>query len=320
MANSITSVRSGRATKLSSYITPMLATLHSEPFDDSDWLFEMKWDGYRAIAECGETTRLYSRNGLSFAVLYKPIFDACKIIKKKLILDGEIVVLDDEGKASFQLLQQYGSTRRGTLVYFVFDCLFANGKSMTDLPLLERKKIIEKILPANNVLRVSPFIVSEGKALFREIQEKDLEGIIAKRVTSKYTAGKRSKDWLKIKNHAIQEAIIIGFTAPRGSREFFGSLLLGIYQQKELKYIGHTGTGFTGETLRKLHEKLNPLIQARSPLHTKVPAEGRITWVAPKLVCIVKYTEITADGKLRHPVFQGLRVDKTAEEVDRWDR
>jgi bifunctional non-homologous end joining protein LigD len=316
----IKSVRSSGKEKLTNYITPMLAHIHGEAFDDKDWLFEVKWDGYRAIAEISKNNiRLYSRNGLSFLSLYPKVASALTKIKEDVILDGEIVVLNRENKPDFQKLQQYYEHNSLPILYYVFDCLYYQGKSIMGLPLRERKKIAKKVIPKSDIIKYSDHVEKNGIEFFKRVIDMNVEGMIAKRADSQYVIGKRTRDWLKIKNHQTQEAIIAGFTAPRGSRTLIGALVLAINDNGKLKYIGHTGTGFTNESLRQLHQKLQPLKRTTSPLQQKVPVNSPVTWVEPVLVCNVKYTEITADGILRHPVFQGLRVDKTAEETTSMD-
>ncbi|HEX6892785.1 MAG TPA: DNA ligase D, partial [Chryseolinea sp.] len=315
----VTSVRSPQAKerKFKDFIKPMLATLTDEPFDNADWIFEVKWDGYRAIAEISkDKVKFYSRNGLSFHELYPEIATELKKIKKECVIDGEVVVLDENGKPSFQKLQQFGMNRNFPILYYIFDCLSYAGKDITDKPLVERKKILEKLLPKSNLLKYSEHILGEGIKFYNESKKLNLEGIMAKRADSVYEIGRRTTYWLKIKNHNTQEAIIAGYTAPRASRNYFGSLVLGIYQKGKLKYIGHTGTGFTEKILKDLYEQLQPYITDSSPFDTKVPLNAAVTWVKPVLVCNVKYSELTHDGILRHPVFMGLRIDKSANEVD----
>ncbi|HMG89729.1 MAG TPA: DNA ligase D [Chryseolinea sp.] len=315
----VTSVRSPRAKerKFKDFIKPMLATLTDEPFDNPDWLFEVKWDGYRAIAEMNKgEAKFYSRNGLSFHELYPEVAAELKKIKKDCIIDGEVVVLDEHGKPSFQKLQQFGMKRDFPILYYVFDCLSYNGKDITDKPLVERKKILKKLLPKSNILKYSEHIPADGIRFYKESKKLNLEGIMAKRADSVYEIGRRTTNWLKVKNHNTQEAIIAGYTAPRASRKYFGSLVLGIYQKGKLKYIGHTGTGYMEKTLKDVYEQLQPYTTESSPFDTKVPLNAAVTWVKPVLVCNVKYSELTHDGILRHPVFMGLRIDKKANEVD----
>lgn len=298
----------------------MLATLGDQPFNDPDWVFEIKWDGYRAIADVNKKdVKLYSRNGLSFKSLYPAITEALQQLKINAILDGEIVVFNDNDKPDFQQLQQFGQLKKGTLVYYVFDCLYVKGKSIMHKPLLERKEILKKILPKSPIVRYAAHMEENGIDFFEGVKNLDLEGMIAKRSQSVYKSGKRSTDWLKIKNHNTQEAIIAGYTAPRKSRKYFGALILAIRQKNKLKYIGHTGTGFTNGILKNVYEKLQPYIQTDSPFSTKVPVNTSVTWVEPRLVCNIKFSEVTQGGILRHPVFMGLRIDKNASETNKID-
>jgi bifunctional non-homologous end joining protein LigD len=305
--------------KLSSYIEPMKAQLSDRPaFDSPDWLFEIKWDGYRAIAEIRrDGNRLYSRNGLTFDKAYPKVFESLKKIKKRAIIDGEIVAFDNQGRPSFQKLQNYRSNSNVPIQYYVFDILELGGKSLTKLPLIERKKILRKLIPEHNVLRYCDHVENDGKMFFREMQKLDLEGMIAKKKDSRYQMGKRSADWLKIKNIHTQEAVIVGYTDPKGSRQYFGSLLLAVHDNGKLVSIGNVGTGFTTRTLAEIYKKLVPLKRKTSPLDVPIKETPDITWVEPVLVCNVKYSEITEDGSVRHPVFQGLRIDKSPKEVKR---
>lgn len=315
----VRSVRSGND-KLVKYTKPMLATIHDEPFDGSDWIFEIKWDGYRAVAETGKEVQLYSRNGLSFLRLYPAVAAELEKISDDAILDGEIVVLNEKNKPDFQKLQQYDHNPSLPIQYHVFDCLSYQGKSIMHLPLLERKEILKKVLPKSKIIRYSDHVNGDGIKFFSKVVEMGLEGVIAKRASSTYQSGKRSRDWLKIKNHNTQETVIAGYTAPRGSREYFGALVLGIFKDGKLEYVGHTGTGFTSAVLRDVYEQMIPLRRDKSPFSSKVPVNGSVTWVDPVLVCEVKFTEVTADGIMRHPVFLGLRIDKSAKEATTLDR
>jgi len=294
----------------------MLAKLHDEPFDDPNWIYEIKWDGYRAIAEVNsKNIRLYSRNGLSFNEAYPVVYEELKKIRKSVVLDGEIVALDAKGKPNFQLIQQYGEQPGVSLHYYVFDCLYINGRSLEKKPLLERKELLKKLLPGSDVIKYCDHVTEQGKAFFKAVGKQGLEGMIAKRADSVYTENSRSSDWLKVKHVIMEEAVIAGYTEPRGGRKHFGALVLGLYKKGKLVYIGHTGTGFDTKTLKELYQKMQPLKTVKSPFDTEVPVNGAVTWVKPKLVCNLKYTEVTDSGHRRHPVFMGLRIDKSAKEV-----
>lgn len=304
------------AKKVNEPVKPMLATLGNEPFDDTDWLFEIKWDGYRAIAETGgKDVRLYSRNGLSFLDAYSAVSDDLRRIKKHMVLDGEITALDDSGKPDFQLLQHAADDPGTAIQYQVFDLLNLEGKDMTDLPLIERKKKLREVLPKSDHIRYCDHVETRGKEFFAAAKEQDLEGVIAKWKESTYVEGTRSRSWLKIKNHKSQEAVIGGFTAPRNSRAHFGALLLGVYKGNDLIPVGHTGTGFDANSLKDLANVMAPLVRKTSPFKGNVDANEEPTWVTPKLVANIKFTEWTRDGRMRHPVFLGLRADKDPKSV-----
>lgn len=306
------------ARKYEKYIEPMLASLEDKPFDNDEWIFEMKWDGYRAIAEWNKKElKLYSRNGLSFVQKYPPVAEAITKLKHDCVLDGEIVVLNDEGRPRFQMLQEYDQDPRHPIHYYVFDLLFLDGKDIRELPLVNRKELLQKLLKGykGDIIRYSDHVTASGKKFFRHVKKLDFEGMMAKKADSEYHAGVRTREWLKIKHHNNQEAVIVGFTAPRRSRKYFGALILGEFKGRRLQYIGHTGTGFTHDRLKELWSLMQPLITTQSPFAEKVKVNAPVTWIRPEIVCEIKFTEQTNEGILRHPVFLGLREDKTAKEV-----
>lgn len=315
----------GSAPKVKDPIRPMLASADMEPFDDPDWLFEIKWDGYRAIAETGKELRLYSRNGLSFLEAYADVSDELRRMKKRMVLDGEIVAINANDRPDFQLLQHASQEPSTHVVYYVFDLLELGGKDLTDLPLAERKKKLHAVLKVSSSrtkgngmhVRYCDHVVERGTDFFTAAVQQDLEGIIGKRADSTYQQGVRGRDWVKIKNHHTQEAVIGGYTAPRNSRKHFGALLLGVYEKNKLVYTGHTGTGFDDRTLDELMAAMKPLVMKASPFSGKVDANMPPEWVKPELVCNVKFTEWTRDGHMRHPVFLGLRADKAATDVQK---
>ncbi len=308
----------GSAAKVADPIKPMLASHDIPAFNDADWIFEIKWDGYRAIAETGgKTVRLYSRNGLSFLEAYPDVAAELRTMKHKMVLDGEIVALNDKGRPEFQLLQHAALEPSTHLVYYIFDLLELNGNDVTGLPLLQRKELLRKALKDGAHVRYCDHMEKRGEDFFRKAVEQDLEGIIGKRSDSTYAKGVRSKSWVKIKNHKGQEAVIGGYTAPRNGRKHFGALLLGVYDKGKLVYTGHTGTGFDDRTLDELMAAMKPLVRATSPFSEMVDANMPPVWVAPKLVCNIKFSEWTRDGHMRHPVFMGLRTDKSAREVSK---
>ncbi len=298
-------------------LRPMLATLTDQPFDDPGWIFETKWDGFRAIAvaEPGRAW-LYSRRGHDLSAKYPMICDALARIKHKAVLDGELVALDARGRSRFQLLQNAGRNSV-PLLYCVFDLLYLDGKDLRDWPLLKRKEALKKILPKSKLLLYSTHLVGEGIKAFKRAASAAEEGVIAKLADSKYHSGIRTREWLKVKASQEQEVVIVGFTKPRGQRRFFGSLVLAVRDGKVWKYAGRAGTGFTHASLAELYDKLTPLITKVKPITAKVPSEASTVWVKPKLVAEVKFTEWTEGGEMRHPVFLGLRTDKPAAEVVR---
>jgi bifunctional non-homologous end joining protein LigD len=295
----------------------MLAKETNTPFDDKNWLFEIKWDGYRAIAEKNKNTvLLYSRNGISFLSTYPVVVNQLLKIKEDVVIDGEIVVINDKGNPDFQLLQHYAENQDHPIQYYIFDLLKLNGHDTTGLSLIERKELLQKIIPQNEVIKYSDHILEKGNPFFKVSKEKDLEGIIAKKINSKYYPGKRTSDWLKIKHHKTQEAIVAGYTQPSGTRKYLGALILAIKDGKKLKYIGHTGGGFNQNSLKEMYEKLQTLVQHKSPFDEKIKTNSPVTWVKPQLICEVKFAEITSDGKLRQPIFLHLRDDKNINEVN----
>ena len=299
-------------------IKPMLATLAKEPFDHPDWIFEVKWDGYRAIAEIrDEGVSLYSRNLLSLNQKFFPVTEALRKLRFEAVLDGEIVVVDDRGHPDFQLLQNYQKSRSGHLLYYVFDLLHFRGHDLTGLPLLRRKEFLKQILPSSPKIKFSDHVSKEGVLFFSVVREKGLEGIIAKHSQSVYRSGRRSRQWLKVKTQLTQEGVIAGFTEPRGGRKYFGSLVLGVFQGKELVYIGHSGGGFGAKKLKELREKLDHLVRKKCPFKMEPKTNAPVTWVKPELVCEVTFSGWTDEGIMRQPVFLRLREDKTAREVVR---
>lgn len=299
-------------------VEPMLATLVDEPFDREGWSFEVKWDGFRSIAEVrGGKARLLSRNAKSQNARFPTVAEALSSLGVDAVLDGEVVSVDEKGRPDFQALQN--SMRAGGLrvLYYVFDVLQVDGRDLRPLPLRRRQEILKKIVPASKVVRLSEAIETEGRAFFRAAETNGLEGIMAKDLASPYRAGERSREWLKIKTEKRQEAVIAGFTRPRASRQYFGALILGAYKAGRLTYIGHVGTGFTERTLKELHGKLERLITAKSPFAEAPKTNMPVTWVEPRLVGEVKFREWTSDGIMRQPVFLGLRDDKSAREVER---
>jgi bifunctional non-homologous end joining protein LigD len=300
---------------------PMLATLETTVPSGPGWVFEVKWDGYRALAYVrGGNVKLLSRNDNDLTPRFPQIArEVAKAVKSpNAVLDGEICALDDQGRASFSAMQQGGAP----LVYYVFDLLEVEGESLVDLPLEERRRRLEKLLDRRNkTVRLSETF-NDGVAQLEAAKEQELEGIVAKRADSRSLEGKRTRDWLKIKTHGRQEFVIAGYTHGGGRRaSTFGSLIVGLYEGDKLKYVGNVGTGFTDAEIRRLLEKLKPLRRDTPPFETvpKMPRvrKHEVVWVEPKLVAEVEFAEFTHDGRLRAPSYQGLREDKEPEEVHR---
>lgn len=307
-------------------VRPMLATLVDQPFDRKGWIFEPKWDGFRAVAEVGpKGVALYSRNQKPFEHRFAPIVEALRGLSHTAVFDGEIVVVDDQGRSNFQLLQNYQRTGDGDLRYYVFDILHLDGHDLRGLPLRRRKEILAQIVddcsPTRErelpVIHVSEHIDEHGVAFFRAAADAGLEGIVAKDAKSHYREGFRGGEWLKIKTYRRQEAAIGGFTDPRGSRQDLGALILGVYENGQLIYIGHTGGGLRGRDLAELRARLTPLIRPTCPFTVRPGTNAPPHWVEPKVVCEVKFQEWTADGLMRHPIYLGLREDKPASSVHR---
>ncbi len=314
--NEISSGESDAAEELdiNELIKPMLAKKATKIFEDPDWVFELKWDGYRAIANISkEEVKLYSRNGHSFNEKFSPVVKALDTIKHDAILDGEIVLLDKNGKPVFQNLQNYSPEDKGELVYYVFDLLHLNGHSTMELPLINRKSLIEDVLGDVPGIKYSEHIEEDATVFYDEAIERGMEGVIAKKASSKYFPGSRSDSWLKIKSQERQEALICGYT--EGKRAF-GSLILGVYENDKLIYIGNCGTGFGEDMQKEILEKLKPLEIEKKPFKEKVNLKGREpNWVKPEIICEVVFSEWTDSGSMRHPVFKGLRSDKKPKEI-----
>ena len=309
-------------------LKPMLATLVDEPFDDEDWVYEVKWDGYRALGFVnGGNVELLSRNYKSFNDKFYPILDALKSWEMDIVVDGEILVLNEKGISNFGDLQNWRSEADGELVYYIFDVLWYNGKSLVDLPLLQRQAILKEVIPTDDDrIRLSKVFAVSGIAFYKASERMGLEGIIAKKANSNYSSGLRSKEWLKIKVHKRQEVVIGGYTLNNDSSKLFSSLLLGVFDNGKLKYVGKVGTGFNDQAQKEMMEQFKPLVSKNTPFDEEPdynkpsrfrpnPPHAKATWLKPELVCEVAFAEVTSDGVFRHPSFQGMRIDKKAKDV-----
>jgi bifunctional non-homologous end joining protein LigD len=298
---------------------PMLATLVDAPFDNKRWVFETKWDGFRLITEKrGHAVRLWSRNGIDVTTRYAVLLPALQRIDGSGVMDGELCALDAHGRSRFRLLQN-ALNKKAKLLYVVFDALFVGGKDIREKPLLERKKILKTLMPRDPLLRYSKHVAEFGTREFAKAQRAHEEGVVAKLAAGLYYSGKRTREWLKFKAVHEQEVVIVGYTEPRRSRKYFGSLVLAVRDQvtKRWVYAGHVGTGFDQAALKSLYGTMQTLRTDKKPFDQKVKDENETTWLIPKLVGEVKFTEWTSEGEMRHPAFLGLRNDKKVFEVIR---
>jgi bifunctional non-homologous end joining protein LigD len=316
------------------FIDPMKPKLVEAPPTTGDWVYELKFDGFRTQAvKNGARVKLISRNENDLTNKFHEIADALVALPcAEAVVDGEVVAVDEQGRSSFQLLQGYEMEGRDApLYYYVFDLLQLDGKSLTGLPLTARKEILQQLCRGmSDPIRYSGDLGGDGRQLLREVQNHGLEGIIGKLANSKYEIGRRSGSWIKIKVQREQEFVIGGYTPPAGAREYFGALLVGYYEKSKFLFAGKVGTGFAGKMLASLHAKMRRFATDDCPfadLPSKVGGQWvqgitpgmmrKISWVKPELVCQVRFAEWTRDLKLRAPVFLGLREDKSAREVRR---
>ncbi|MBL4675043.1 MAG: DNA ligase D [Mucilaginibacter sp.] len=315
-------------TSLPRNIKPMKATLVDAPFDDPGWIYEIKWDGYRAVAivEKG-TAELISRNNLPFDQ-FGPVTKMLESWNMAVVLDGEIVVLDEKGNANFGAIQNWRNTKNARLVYFVFDLLWYEGKDLTGMPLHQRKQALEAILPKDQeLIKTSAAYQVNGMDFFESAKKLKLEGIIAKRADSVYTSDARSRDWLKIKAKRRQEVVIAGFTKNEGTVKYFSALAISVYDQRGvLRFIGKVGTGFNDARQKEMMAQFKPLITRESPFDKEPDVDepspfrprrlgAKATWLKPELVCEIEFAEITSDGKVRQASFKGMRSDKNPKDV-----
>jgi bifunctional non-homologous end joining protein LigD len=328
--NEIAQIKGAERTSMPRAIRPMLATLVDEPFNSSEWLYEVKWDGFRSIAYLEDgRVKLFSRNRNEMTAEFPEMKElAAQLKAEQAIVDGELAALDEQGRPSFSLMQQRpGLTGRGRriatnrgvkIVYYVFDLLYLDGYSLFRVDLEKRKELLRARLDTSDLVRYSDHF-DDGLKLYEAAKERGLEGIVAKRRAGCYIQ-KRSREWLKVKITRRQECVVGGYTDPRGGRENFGSLVLGLYDEKgRLIHVGNAGSGFTGASHADMWRKLQKLQTDRSPFYGRVESTRRPHWVKPELVAEIKFTEWTHEGqsgavKMRAPVFQGLRLDKPARE------
>ena len=317
----------GKKARFPKTVRPMLATLVDEPFDEPGWLYEIKWDGYRAVAMINKgKVDLVSRNNKSFTEKFYPVTNALKNWNINAVIDGEVVVLDDKGISNFGSLQNWRSEADGSLFYYVFDIIWLDGYSLKELPLTNRREILKDILPNENIIRLSEDFETSATEFLATAAKMDMEGIMAKKEDSKYIEGDRTREWLKIKSNKRHEVVIGGYTKNEGSAKTFSALLVGVFDNGRLDYMGKIGTGFDAKTQKEMMSKMKKLASTKIPFTEKPdvnkpsrfrpnPPKASVTWLKPELVCEVSYTEITNDGIMRHPSFEGLRMDKKAKDV-----
>ncbi|MGJ8593873.1 MAG: DNA ligase D [Aquaticitalea sp.] len=301
---------------LKSLIKPMLASPGKNIFNDKNWIYELKYDGYRAMANIKNgKVELYSRNGISLNQKFEPVFNDLTAIELSAILDGEIVVLDADGLPQFNALQNYNeNTTNGILVYYVFDLLHLNGHDTIDLTLLERKELLKDLLPDASHLNYCDHIEAMGITVYNQAIEMGMEGVIAKKADSKYEVNLRSANWLKFKKIENTETIICGYTLSIKTSRKFGSLILGMVENDHLVYVGTCGSGLSEELITDLYNKFQVLKTDKPAFQIKKHLKGReAVWILPKLVCEVKFSEWTKTNVMRHPVFLRMREDKTLE-------
>jgi bifunctional non-homologous end joining protein LigD len=308
-------------------IQPMLATLVDKPVDEPGWMYEVKWDGYRAIAYMNEgKVEIRSRNNKSFEEKYYPIVNALRKWGINAVVDGEIVVVNEKGLPDFGDLQNWRSEADGNLAYYVFDILYFEGKDLMNVTLTDRRAILQSLAPQIPDIKISENFSATGTEFFELADKMGLEGIMAKKETSVYTPNARSKEWLKIKTEKHQELVIGGYTKNEGTPKKFSALLLGLFRDGAFHHVTPVGTGFNNKMQEEIIQKLQPLVMPDCPfMHVPEfnkpsrfrpnPPKADVTWVRPEMVCEISYREMTKGGAIRHPSFRGLREDKNAKEV-----
>ncbi|HSH66958.1 MAG TPA: DNA ligase D [Bacteroidia bacterium] len=314
-------------TKLPTTLKPMLATLIDKPFDRKGWVYEIKWDGYRALSFMNKgKADLKSRNNKSFNEKFYPIYQSIKKWGINAIVDGEIVVIDEKGISHFGNLQNWRNETDGYLVYYIFDILWMDGKDLTSLSLLKRRDILSQVMPDDDRIRLSKIFMESGTDFYNAAKQNGLEGIIAKKADSKYYPGTRTDNWLKIKANKRQEMVIGGYTVNDDTSKPFSALLVGFYDKKKFIYAGKIGTGFSVKTQNEMLKLFKPLETSNNyfdvvpdvnkPHRFRTnPPHAEVIWLKPQLVCEVSFAEMTSDGVMRHPSFEGMRMDKKAKDV-----
>ena len=304
----------------------MLATL-TDLFDREGWIYEIKWDGYRAVAMMDKNkVDLISRNNKLFNEKFYPVYKAIKEWGIQAIVDGEIVVLDKHGKPNFNLLQNWRSEADGQILFYAFDIMWLNGYDLTSVPLTGRRELLEQVIPGNGIIRMSEAFDTSASDLLDAASKMGLEGIMAKKADSLYYPGIRTKEWAKIKANLRHEVVIGGYTQNEGSSKTFSSILVGVYENGKLHYTGKVGTGFSDKLQKEMMARFKPLIRKTNPFEETIdvnkpsrfrhnPPNASVTWLSPKLVAEVSYAEMTSDGVMRHPSFEGMREDKKATDV-----
>lgn len=312
--------KEGKSAVFPKKLKPELCTLVAElPANNNEWLYEIKFDGYRLLVlKQNNKVNIYTRNGHNWTSKFGSIVREAKYLPDNIAIDGEVVVLDDKQHSNFQMLQNSIKNQDDqSFIYYAFDIIYLDKYNLSSLPLIKRKEVLKEKLAAlpNKVIRYSDHVIGSGKKLLAQACKMGLEGLVAKKVDSTYMQ-KRSKDWLKIKCSQRQEFIIVGYTPPQGSRQGFGSLVLGTYNnKKELVCNGNVGTGFNDALLKSLYAKLQKIKTDKMPFNSKPIGLSKAIWVKPLLVAEVEFTEWTTDNRLRHPSFKGLRLDKKPQSI-----
>ncbi|HXU36908.1 MAG TPA: non-homologous end-joining DNA ligase [Blastocatellia bacterium] len=320
----LTKLKGAHRAALPDFVSPQLATLVKEAPPGDEWLHELKFDGYRMLCRIGHgKVRFWSRNRVEWTAKFPSIARAMQsIAATSAIFDGEVVVMDSRGRTSFQRLQQaMGKGGSAEFIYEVFDLVYLDGFNLAKTPLIERKRLLKKLLGATDAsgpLRYSDHIEGSGAEVFKQACRKGTEGIVSKLATSTYDSA-RNRNWQKVKCSKQQEFVIAGYTPSKKGLPGFGSLILGVYEEGELVYTGRVGTGFSLKKRVELKKKFDTIARETAAFAVKPKAAGLADahWVSPRLVAEVTFTEWTSDGAIRHPSFQGLREDKKPHEVHR---